>query len=369
MNTRKQGRRNQGLEPNLYKNGDYYRYRHPITGKFHGMGTDKTKANVAARKLNAILTANTDLAKRILANSSADTFGKLIDRYKNDYLPTKNLKQKTLQIVNYQLNRLDQDLSTSPLDGMTVHFISNYLDEGFKNNAYIKMRILMIDVFRYGRTKGLVNENPAEHTLKKTPDAKKRRAMTQRDFDLIYRQSPEWLQIAMDLALVTLQRRGDLCKMRYEDIREDCLYIIQQKTEKHGLRARLRIKMTDTLADIIHRSRADGIACPFVIHRRPYRIKRSNILEHWAQVRDELLSKEFAKYRDKVSTIAALPAEERPTFHEIRALGGHLYLQAGFDPEYVQTLMGHSTGKMTAHYTDRHEDWTECRADFSLKRN
>lgn len=62
-----------------------------------------------------------------------------------------------------------------------------------------------------------------------------------------------------------------------------------------------------------------------------------------------------------------MPAAQRPTFHEIRALGGALYLEQGFSKEYVNLLMGHTSQKMTDEYTDQHQNWTEC--DASLKLN
>lgn len=366
MNAQRRSRKNLDLEKNLYKSGAYFRYKHPKTGKFHGMGTDKARANAAARKLNSILEGQSDLALRVLSASGANKFGVLLTRYKDEYLPTKRLKEKTRINVIYQLNRLEKDLSETPVSDLSVQFISNYLDTGFQNNAYIKMRVRMIDIFRYARTKGLIDTNPAEHTLNKVANDKSRKPLTREWYDAIYAASPDWMRIAMDLALVTLQRRGDICMLKYDDISNGHIHIVQQKTEKHGIRARLRIQMTPTIADIITRSRADGIVSPFVIHRRPKRVIHCASISHWAQVRDEILSKSFATYRDKVPAIAALPIEQRPTFHEIRALGGHLYLEAGFSREYVQTLMGHSTGKMTAHYTDRHEEWTSCDASLEL---
>ncbi|WP_108124565.1 hypothetical protein [Saccharospirillum mangrovi] len=56
--------------------------------------------------------------------------------------------------------------------------------------------------------------------------------------------------------------------------------------------------------------------------------------------------------------------EERPGFHAIRALGGHLYLLAGFEDEYVNQLYGHTTQEMSDEYTDQHLEWTEVNADL-----
>ncbi|WP_133144363.1 tyrosine-type recombinase/integrase [Pseudomonas fragi] len=49
-----------------------------------------------------------------------------------------------------------------------------------------------------------------------------------------------------------------------------------------------------------------------------------------------------------------MPANERPTFHEIRALGAWLYEQQGFAQDDIQGLMGHADVKMTAHYHSGH---------------
>ncbi len=61
-----------------------------------------------------------------------------------------------------------------------------------------------------------------------------------------------------------------------------------------------------------------------------------------------------------------MPAAQRPIFHEIRALGGALYLEQGFSKEYVNLLMRHTSQKMTDEYTDQHQNWTECEASLEL---
>jgi len=61
---------------------------------------------------------------------------------------------------------------------------------------------------------------------------------------------------------------------------------------------------------------------------------------------------------------------ERPTFHEIRALGAWLYEKQGFDRSgYVQQLMAHADEKMTEHYQSGHEQkWVRVRAELDLKK-
>ncbi|QEW06322.1 tyrosine-type recombinase/integrase [Nitrincola iocasae] len=365
MAARIRSNKNRDLEPNLYESGGYYKYRHPQTGKYHGMGSDRKKANVAARKLNAMLIPTNDLVSRVITEQSV-LFGEIITRYRKEYLPTKKLKPRTLEEVTYRLNRLERDLKDKRVDSMSIKVIADYLDENFQNNAYIKFRGLLSELFRFGATKGLCDTNPAENTLAKVADDKKRRPLTREWYNAIYAHADDWLKVAMDFALITLQRRSDLCAAKFDDIRDGHLHLIQQKTEKHGLRAHLRIRVVSSLDNVIKRSRQSGIASPYIIHRRPVRIRRSKSLVHWSQIRPETLSKEFAKARDKVPEIAQLPISQRPTIHEVRALGGHLYFEAGFPDEYVQTLMGHSTLKMTHHYTDRHIKWTVCEAALPI---
>lgn len=356
-------RRRQGqhhdLEPNLYHYDGYYKYKHPGTGKFHGMGTDKRKANTAARKLNAMLISGSDLTRRVMTEG-ATHFGQLLARYKDEYLPTKKLKDRTLTETGYRLDKLERDLNNMLVMDMSVKFVADYLDTNFSNNAYVKFRTLLVDIFRFCITKGLTDENPVESTLAIAAEDKKRRPLSLEWYQAIHALAEPWLQNAMDFGLVTLQRRSDLCDAKFDDIEDGYLKMVASKTEKFGNRSYLKIKVDGGLADVIKRSRASGIVSPFIIHRRPEKLYKSKDKAHWSQIRGEHLSKEFAAVRDLVPDIARLKPEERPTFHEIRSLGGHLYLEAGFTKEYVQSLMAHSTEKMTAHYTDQHEpEWVK----------
>lgn len=83
-------------------------------------------------------------------------------------------------------------------------------------------------------------------------------------------------------------------------------------------------------------------------------------------MRDQTLTKTFARVRDACKVFKKIPIAERPTFHEIRGLGGAQYLAQGYSQEYVNLLMGHTTMKMTKDYTDQHGNWTECKAELKL---
>jgi len=64
----------------------------------------------------------------------------------------------------------------------------------------------------------------------------------------------------------------------------------------------------------------------------------------------------LTKARDAAHAYDYIEPVERPTFHEIRALGAWLYEQQKFPQDYIQALMGHSDVKMTKHYQEGHTD-------------
>lgn len=67
--------------------------------------------------------------------------------------------------------------------------------------------------------------------------------------------------------------------------------------------------------------------------------------------------------------ITSINADNPPTFHEIRSLGGALLKEAGWTNEQIQALMGHSNVAMTEHYLGGHEaPWQAVSTGIALPR-
>lgn len=369
MAPRKRSSKNKDLPDNLYESRGYYRYRHPLTKKEHPMGTDRRRAIQAANKLNLRLVPPQDLVADVL-RSGVGTVADAVRRYREERQSFEGLEPSTLKLENYRLNAIEKGLGHLPCPDLTIKACAEWLD-GFVGNAYTKHRGTLIKVTRFAMAKGLfadVDRNPAEGTLTnpRTAEEKKRKPLTRAGYDDIYAIAPDWFQVAMDVALITLQRRGDLVKARYTDIEGDTLTVIQNKTKKHGHRAFLKIQIGETLGRVIQRSRQIRPVCPFIIHRMPERKRGGRNLEHFAQITPDYLSKTFGRLRDSLPQYQAMHPDERPTFHEIRGLGGKLYLDAGYGDDYVNLLMGHTSQRMTDQYTDQHQEWTLCGAELDL---
>lgn len=364
MAPRKRSGKNADLPPNLYVSNNSYQYRHPINHTRHGMGTDRRRAIQAAHKLNLRLVKPVDEVAGVL-QKEAGSVSNAVSRYVKERQPQEKLAEGTLKLEGYRINALLRDLGAIPCSELSVRQCADWLDQ-FKGSAYIKHRGTLIKICRFAVARGLMERNPAEGTLtvSKIEIERKRLPISKAQFDAIYARAPDWLQVAMDLALITLQRRGDLVTAQYDDIKDGVFYVIQDKTKKHGHHAYLKISMGRKLRDVVQRSRQIAPVCPFIIHRKPERKKKAKALVHWAQITPDNLTKTFAKVRDELPEFAAMPEPERPTFHGIRGLGGHLYEEAGYDKGYIQRLMGHTKQKMTDAYTDQHIEWTECSADL-----
>ena len=75
--------------------------------------------------------------------------------------------------------------------------------------------------------------------------------------------------------------------------------------------------------------------------------------EHWTQVTPETITRAFKEAREAAGVRADLAIEQRPTFHEIRSLGGDRLRGLGWSEEQVQRLYGHTSEETTRKYLDR----------------
>lgn len=369
---RKSGRRS--WPPNLYaqtKGGVvYYTYRHPQTGKRYGMGTDYAKAAQAARLLNAkLMTAKgvEDMVREVMAGASV-LFSDFVGTFRDEILPAHRDKHgkpyaaKTLADYQRRCGIIAaQAWAGRFVQDVTRRDVAGFLDAQSERTSNIYRHLLDL-IFRQAIAKGLRDDNPAAETIKKVA-AVQRQRLPYEAFCAIRDAAEPWFQNALDLALQTLQRREDLVEMRFDHIADGVLSVQQQKVEKHGT-GNIRIAVGPELAAVIARCR-DDVASPYLIHRRPKRLRREYAEKkgHWTKLAPEMLTREFQRLRDELKLFDHLPMAARPSFHEIRALGGDLYLQAGWSKADVQALMGHSSERMTEHYLDGHRiRWVEARA-------
>ena len=367
-------RKNNVSIPNLYPlfsrkvNKVYWRYKHPVTGKFHALGSDETEAKAVALEANARLAEQRSRQVLAVSDIIATNKGKAItastwlDRYwkiQDERLESGDIKLNTYKQKRRPVALMRERVGLKPISSVDVRDIAQMLDESISEGqprmAQV-IRSVLIDVFKEAQHVGEVPPgfNPALAT--KQP----RRKVTRQRLSL-----DEWQKIfgiadskhtymgnAMLLALVTGQRIGDISRMKFSDIWDDHLHILQEKTgSKIAIPLSLRCNAINwSLREVVARCR-DYAVSPYLVHF----FRSTSQAARGAQVKARTLTMNFSDARDlaNIDWENGTPA----TFHEQRSLAERLYKEQGIN---TQKLLGHKSSKQTDAYNDdRGKEWSK----------
>ncbi|AHZ72767.1 phage integrase, putative [Pseudomonas mandelii JR-1] len=271
MVPRPRNKANKSLPQNLYFDSrrSTYRYRRPTDGKWFPFGNDRIKAIDAAKQLNLEFMRGADLIGAVMGNSS-ESFAGFLNTYERDVLPPRELAKGTLGLYAVHFRRFRKQFEGKTVDQITIRMVAEMLDALTPRTAN-QCRALLIDIFNHAASKGLCPDNPAASTINRI-EKKQRKRHTVEGLKAIREKSPAWLQNAIDLALITAQRRTDILDMRFDGSREGYLYVVQKKTAKVSDAAWIRFLITPELQAVISRCR-DDVVSPYLVHQKPERWK------------------------------------------------------------------------------------------------
>lgn len=361
--------------PNLYCKLDkrtgkvYWQYKHPTTGRFHSLGTDEAEAKQVANEANTIiaeqrtrqiLSVNDRLA-RMKGKRTDITVTEWIDKYiviQEERLKNNELRPNSFRQKNKPLRLFREHCGMRYLKDIETIDIAEITD-AIKNDGFSRMaqvvRIVLVDVFKEAQHAGYVppGYNPAMAT--KQPRHKvTRQRLSLEEWKSIFEAAETmqpYLQCGMLLALVTGQRLGDICRMKFSDIWDDMLHIEQEKTGSR-LAIPLDLKCDAlglTLRDVVSKCR-DAVISKYLVHFR----HSTSQATRGDSVSSSSLTTSFKKARNKCGI--EWEKGTAPTFHEQRSLSERLYEAQGVD---TQKLLGHKSPQQTAKYhDDRGKDWT-----------
>ncbi|TDX18523.1 phage integrase family protein [Buttiauxella sp. BIGb0552] len=365
-------RKNNVSVPNLYPlysrkvNKVYWRYKHPITGKFHALGDNEEEAIAIATEANSRLAEQRTRQVLAISDRIATSKGKAItvstwlDRYwviQEERVKSGDIKPNTFKQKAKPVAILRERTAMKLISSVDVRDIAQILDDsisaGQPRMAQV-IRSVLIDVFKEAQHFGEVppGYNPALAT--KQP---RRRITRQRlsldEWKTIFEFADthhKYLGNAMLLAIVTGQRLGDISRMKFSDVWDDHLHVVQEKTgSKVAIPLSLRCDAIGwKLKDVIARCR-DYAVSPYLIHF----FRATSQAERGAQVKSNTITMNFSKARDKANIDwgDGTPA----TFHEQRSLAERLYKEQGIN---TRMLLGHKTQQQTDRYhDDRGKDW------------
>jgi len=340
-----------GWPDNLYPNRGGFKYRHPQTRKETWMGLDKAKAFAAAKKLNALLVTSDDLVSR--ASGGGQTVADAIRVFREDDVPQRKWGKRTAAEYAIAVRRIERLIGDRALERFTVKDCAEFIRTTTDSvRGRQTLRLVLGWILACAVEEGWMESNPAMQT-RRFAFERKRDRLTLDAYKAIWQQAAPWLRNAMDLSLLTLQRREDIVSFHFGAVRDGALYVVPEKT-KASTGIRLKIDLSESLAALVARCR-DDVVSPFLVHRLPEKArpqdKRAKTRTHHTQVLPEQLSRAFKDAREA----AGIKGDNPPTFHEVRSLGGALLQEAGWTKAQIQALMGHASESMTKHYLEGHE--------------
>lgn len=362
--------------PNLYPlfsrkaNKVYWRYRHPVTGKYHALGDNEQEAREVAIEANSRLAEQRSRQILALSDRVAQIKGKDItvstwlDRYwkiQEERLSTGDIKPNTFKQKRKPVDLLRQKFAMKSLPEVDARDIASLLDD-YTGAGQPRMgqvvRSVLIDVFKEAQHVGKVppGYNPALATKQPRRKITRQRLSLeewQKIFDIADKQH-RYMGNAMLLAVVTGQRLGDISAMKFSDIWDDHLHVVQEKTgAKLALPLSLRCDALNTsLREVVSRCR-DYAVSQHLVHY----FRATSMAQRGAKVPGNTLTTNFSKARDKtdIDWGDGTPA----TFHEQRSLAERLYKSQGVN---TQILLGHKTQSQTDRYhDDRGKEWIKVR--------
>lgn len=183
---------------------------------------------------------------------------------------------------------------------------------------------LLSTILEHGIRLGLLKENPCAHAKKPTT-GKRTRYVQDHEYIAVKAIASPLIGCAMDLALLTGLRRGDLLRVKLADLREDGIHVAQGKTGK-----RIIIAWDEDLRSAVQAARAlprpvSGLY--LLCNRRGLPYSDSGFSAMW----------------QRTMTKAVKAGIERFTFHDLRA-------KSGSDEDQLATAserLGHESQAIT----------------------
>lgn len=340
----------------------YFFYVFP-DGRRGTLGSAPLEAFDKANALNAYFASkHLDLAQLIKPKAPRSTTADplipdLVEAF-SAQLTGKRYSERTRQEIGYRLRLYARTWATRNVSGITTLDLATFLDT-LTPAAYAKHRKQLGDLFQFATHRGYIPTNPVTATLRPTSVPKRRRRHTLDSVRQMIDKAPPWLSRSIRLGIYTLQRREDLANLTRDqvNIEERTITVLQRKSRNYRNPVFIEIETGEDLHQVIRECLEDPLPGPHLIRTKPRRLTAKNreAKPHHLAVTPGYLTRSFSELRDQLGVYDQYPKEERPTFHELRALGIHLYTQAGYSKDYVMALSGHSTDAMFDAYERDHE--------------
>jgi integrase len=177
-----------------------------------------------------------------------------------------------------------------PLESVKPKHIRQYLDKRTSKVGANREIGMLGTAWNWARETGVTELPNPTAGVRKNRETPRTRYITDAEFADARARAPRFLQDAMDLALLTGQRVGDILKMHRQDIRDGLLMVTQGKTG-----AKLGIRVQGELERVLDRLRArpvtsmrlvaDDAGQPLTIYQVWYAWSKLDVDFHFHDIR------------------------------------------------------------------------------------
>lgn len=291
--------------PNLHRKGNaYYFVAGTKPRKWIALGSD---LQTALRRY-----------ERLRNKSTSGTLGAMLEAWLQD--PPTKLSAGTAKVYRTYAANVSRVFGELYPDEVSRAEVLLYLDRCPRTTGAHEIMLLR-RVYERALRRGEASENPCIGAKREggTVRARRDRLLTAGEIAAIRSNAAPVLQVAIDLAVATSLRPGDLCRLRWGELETGV------RTRKTG--ARLAFEMTDDLRAILDSARAlqGRVSCLTVLSERSRPLAYGRLRDLWSTARD-----------------AAGVADAQ--FRDLRAVS------ASARPEDAQQRLGHTTPNMTRTY-------------------
>lgn len=174
--------------------------------------------------------------------------------------------------------------------------------------------------------------------VKRHPSKARDRLVEDWEFEAVRKLCPDSVKCAMDLALITGQRQGDILSFKWSDIKDGAIHLQQSKTGK-----RMAIELSLDLKKVLGRCAQLGGREYIIVNKDGERYTSDGFRALWQRAMRKAMRGFWMSSRSKrYFTEPVLTS--RWTFHDIRALAATKCP----DLQTASHLLGHANPSMTA---------------------
>lgn len=260
----------------------------------------------------------------------AHTVNEILDKFVAEYIPT--LGERTQKDYAYHVRTLRHWFGHRLADELKARDFREFMAISGRGKIQRNRQLAVLSC-AFSEAVGrwyMMERNPCRD-VKRHPSKPRTRYVTNEEFESFRASAPWRIRLAMDLALLTGQRQGDVLRLRWAQVNRDAglIFVQQAKTGK-----RLAIRITPAVQEVLEHCAALGVPGETVIRKRKGGAYSS---EGFRAVWQRLM-KAWVKR-----------GNQRFTFHDLRA-------KSASDSETIDAAyqrLGHTSIAMTRRAYDR----------------